>query len=154
MDRCVQKLRYHDESELIGETLTTPIVSLLFQRYVQGELTVGALGRAHTFDAVAGQDGFGTVHSVAFSKGAFVGLSVEGSVVGARKKVNEQFYGSGVTSKDILNGSVPVPADKDTVLNEVYAKLKTLSTSSAVSKPPASAFSGGGTEEQKESVEG
>ena len=90
---------------------------------------MGTLGRAHTFDAVAAEQGFGTVHSVAFSKGAFVGLSVEGSIVGARKKVNQQFYGRpDLTSADLLSGGVEVPTDKVTVLEDVYGKLKKLST--------------------------
>jgi lipid-binding SYLF domain-containing protein len=99
-------------------------------------LTVGQLGRAHTFDAVAAEHGFGTVHSVAFSKGAFLGLSVEGSVVGARNKVNQQFYGrTDLTSADLLNGAVEVPTDKVTVLDDVYAKLRKLSAGSVVSVP-------------------
>jgi len=123
--------------------------------HTQGELTVGTLGRAHTFDAVAAEQGFGTVHSVAYSKGAFVGLSVEGSIVGARKKVNATFYGdsSPTLSKDILSGKVQVPDDKDTVLSEVYAKLKTLSTALSVSAP-AMAEMGGAEEEKDIAVEG
>ena len=126
------------------------IVTLLVKK---GELTVGTLGRAHTFDAVAAEQGVGTVHSVAFSKGAFVGLSVEGSIVGARKKVNQEFYGrADLTSADLLAGGVEVPTDKVTVLDDVYAKLKKLSAgvpaSVAASDPDIS------VENDKEDLEG
>ena len=111
------------------------------------------MGRAHTFDAVAAEQGVGTVHSVAFSKGAFVGLSVEGSIVGARKKVNQEFYGrADLTSADLLAGGVEVPTDKVTVLDDVYAKLKKLSAgvpaSVAASDPDIS------VENDKEDLEG
>jgi len=96
-------------------------------RYLlQGELTIGPLGRAHQFAGVVSEKGFGTTTSVAFTKGAFVGLSVEGAIVGARSKVNDQFYGKPVESKDILSGKVEVPAEKVTLLSEVYDKLEKL----------------------------
>lgn len=93
----------------------------------QGELTVGPLGRAHQFDLSISEKGFGATTSVAFSKGAFAGLSVEGALIGARTKVNGVFYGKPVESADILSGKVEVPSEKVTLLGEVYDKLKKLS---------------------------
>lgn len=114
---------------------------------------MGALGRAHTFDAVAGEQGFGTVHSVAFSKGAFVGLSVEGSIVGARKKINQQFYGrETVTSAEILNGTVELPADKETLMEDVYEKLKKLST--GIAAPSSAPANGASLEVKNGDIEG
>jgi len=114
---------------------------------------VGPLGRAHTFDTVAGEQGFGTVHSVAFSKGAFVGLSVEGSIVGARKKVNQQFYGrADVTSGDLLNGTVGLPEGKETLMEDVYEKLKQLST--GVAAPSSASAVGASLEEKEIDIEG
>jgi lipid-binding SYLF domain-containing protein len=40
------------------------------------------------------EQGFGNTISYAFSKGAFLGMSVEGAVIGARHKVNQTFLQS------------------------------------------------------------
>ncbi|KAF9013325.1 hypothetical protein BDQ17DRAFT_1270915 [Cyathus striatus] len=43
------------------------------------------------------------------SKGLFAGLSLEGTVLIERKDANRDFYGSSISAKDILSGSVPAP---------------------------------------------
>jgi len=85
------------------------------------------MGRAHKFDLSVSEGGVGTTVSVAFSKGAFLGLSVEGAIVGPRTKVNDKFYGKATTASDIMSGKVEVPADKVTLLSDVYEKLDKLS---------------------------
>ena len=74
---------------------------------------------------------------MAFSKGAFLGLSVEGAIVGPRMKVNEHFYGKACTAKEIMSGTIEVPSDKVTLLSDDYDKLGKLSEG-ATAAPDAS----------------
>lgn len=93
----------------------------------QGEATLGPLvGRTYQFDANLSEKGFGTTISVAFTRGAFVGLSIEGGILGCRHGVNETFYGRKVTPTEIFDGSVEIPTDKVTVLDRVHEKLDKL----------------------------
>jgi lipid-binding SYLF domain-containing protein len=93
----------------------------------QAELTLGPFGRSGQVNLdLSGKSAGGTV-AVAFSKGAFMGLSVEGSVVGARHSVNESFYGLTCNPSDILAGKVKIPEGKVTLIQEVYDKLNKVS---------------------------
>lgn len=94
----------------------------------QAEITIGPWGRAAKADLGLGTKGASATVSVAFGMGFFLGLSVEGAVVGSRNAVNETFYGKeGVTAKQIMAGTdVTMPTDKTTVIDEVYEKLKKL----------------------------
>lgn len=95
---------------------------------VQGELTLGPIGRTMKFDVHASGKGFGSTISVAYSRGLFGGISLEGSVVGTREECNKKFYGEGVTAVKILNGQdVTLPEGKITLIEDVYSKLNSLS---------------------------
>lgn len=89
----------------------------------QAELTIANFGRSYNGSvnvSTAGATG-GTV-SVAFSKGLFVGVSIEGAVVGARKAVNESFYNTNASALQlIMDGNVTMP--EGTKIDEVYKKL-------------------------------
>jgi hypothetical protein len=64
---------------------------------------------------------------VALSKGAFLGVKMEGAVVGARNRVNTSFYGREVSPLEILTkNTVDIPSDKKTLMNEIHHKLKLL----------------------------
>jgi len=43
------------------------------------------------------------------SKGLFAGLTLDGTILVERKDANRDFYGSTVSSTDILTGRVPAP---------------------------------------------
>jgi len=122
----------------------------------QGEATIGPLGRAHEANITLSDQGVGTTVSVAYTKGAFVGLSIEGSIIGARPKANDIFYGKPVESNGILNCKVTVPADKVTMLDEVYKKLKLLSEGATAEPDEAEAkkkeAAAAAAEEAKEQV--
>lgn len=60
-----------------------------------------------------------TIITYGRSKGAFVGASVEGSVIQQNNESNYPVYGKEVTVEDILNGTVPKPE----FANELYAVL-------------------------------
>ena len=94
----------------------------------QVETTLGPLGRSANMDMTVSKKGVGSTISFAYSKGAFLGMSIEGAIVGARHAVNKKFYGKEVTAKDIFEGKVELPADKVTLLNDVYDQLEKLSS--------------------------
>ncbi|KAL5576991.1 hypothetical protein UlMin_018690 [Ulmus minor] len=71
---------------------------------------VGIVGRAVEADFRAGDGGYAACYTYSCSKGAFVGCSLEGSIVTTRTRVNSRFYGSqSLTASDILLGSLPRP---------------------------------------------
>jgi lipid-binding SYLF domain-containing protein len=94
----------------------------------QAELTLGPFGRSGQVHLNMSGKGAGGTVAVAFSKGAFIGLSVEGSVVGPRHAVNETFYGMPCHPDDILADKVKLPEGKVTLIQEVYDKLMKLSS--------------------------
>jgi lipid-binding SYLF domain-containing protein len=93
----------------------------------QAELTIGPFGRSGQVHFDLSSRGAGSTVAVAFSKGAFIGLSVEGSVVGPRHAVNDIFYGEPCDPHGILNKKVKIPEGKVTLIQEVYEKLNKLS---------------------------
>lgn len=50
------------------------------------------------------------VYTYSRSQGLFAGLSLEGTVIGARNDANEQYYGKRVYPRDLLAGDVKPPA--------------------------------------------
>lgn len=103
----------------------------------QLEATFGATGRSANLDFTVSEKGFGNTISYAFSKGAFLGMSVEGAVIGARHKINQKFYNNeSITPDEIFAGGFDVKAMGDTKLQNVYTKLA-LITAGATAVPPA-----------------
>jgi lipid-binding SYLF domain-containing protein len=102
----------------------------------QLEATIGTTGRSTNMDFTVSEQGFGNTISYAFSKGAFIGISVEGAVIGARHKINQTFYKSPtVTPDEIFMGGLDLPANVDTKLADVYTKLNLLSAGAAAPAP-------------------
>lgn len=91
----------------------------------QAEATLGPFGRTVEFDVNLSNRGAGTSHAFAFSKGAFLGVSAQGAVVGARLAANQKFYGVDVTPRQILldDHAVRIPLEWVPLMDEVYAKL-------------------------------
>ncbi|XP_031257186.1 uncharacterized protein LOC116115163 [Pistacia vera] len=70
----------------------------------------GIVGRAAEADLHAGVGGYAACYTYSCSKGAFVGCSLEGSIVATRAQENSRFYGqSSISGADILLGSMPRP---------------------------------------------
>lgn len=70
----------------------------------------GIIGRAAEADLRAGDGGCAACYTYSCSKGAFVGCSLEGSVVTTRTQENCRFYGNpSIKASDILLGSLPRP---------------------------------------------
>ncbi|XP_015899289.3 uncharacterized protein LOC107432617 isoform X2 [Ziziphus jujuba] len=70
----------------------------------------GIIGRAAEADVHAGVGGCAACYTYSCSKGAFIGCSLEGSLLSTRSQENSRFYGSqSINAYDILLGSLPRP---------------------------------------------
>ncbi|PQQ21798.1 uncharacterized protein Pyn_19836 [Prunus yedoensis var. nudiflora] len=89
---------------------------------------VGVNGRAVEADVRAGDGGYAACYTYSSSKGAFVGCSLQGSIVTTRTQVNSRFYGSqSITAADVLRGSLPRPraaAALYCALADLYRKIE------------------------------
>jgi lipid-binding SYLF domain-containing protein len=103
----------------IGAQVTDFVIVLNTERAVRafskgGNVTLGAdasvaagpVGRA----AEAAVTPRAAIYTYSKSKGLFIGASLEGAVIGARKGANERYYRQPVTASDILQGRVGAPA--------------------------------------------
>ena len=88
-------------------------------------LMVGPWGHDISGDIHLSGCGIGATPSFAFLKGAFLGLSMEGAIVGAQNVVNEAFYGKDVTPHQLLTEKMDT-LPKDPISPEVYKKLNVL----------------------------
>ncbi|XVE88260.1 hypothetical protein DITRI_Ditri19aG0055500 [Diplodiscus trichospermus] len=88
---------------------------------------IGIVGRAVEADVRAGDGGYAACYTYSCSKGAFVGCSLEGSIVTTRRRENSRFYGSqSVAASHILLGSMPRPPAAATLyhaLSDLYNVL-------------------------------
>ncbi|KAM1047397.1 hypothetical protein PS2_026467 [Malus domestica] len=83
----------------------------------------GPIGRVLEADMRAGDRGSGVCYTYSCSKGAFVGVSLEGNIVATRMDTNLQFYGDPyLTTSDILLG----PVDRPKAAEPLYTALKNL----------------------------
>ncbi|KAM7280294.1 hypothetical protein ACFE04_007428 [Oxalis oulophora] len=89
---------------------------------------VGNVGRAFEADVCAGAGGYDACYTYSCSKGAFVGCSLEGSLVTTRTQENSRFYGiSSISASEILLDSFPQPpaaAKLYGALSNLYQKLQ------------------------------
>ena len=69
-------------------------------------VAAGPVGRAAEADVTPKA----AIYTYSKSKGLFVGVSLEGAVIGTRKGANEHYYGRPVTANDILHGRAAAPA--------------------------------------------
>lgn len=89
----------------------------------QFEATVGPFGRAGFSNFEISHGGWGPTFTIAYSKGAFAGIALQGAKVGSRDFVNNKFYSQVADPKDIVAGKVAPPSGKTTMIQEVYDKL-------------------------------
>ncbi|RAL43772.1 hypothetical protein DM860_014273 [Cuscuta australis] len=91
-------------------------------------VAAGPVGRVLEADVRAGDRGSGMCYTYSCSKGAFVGVSLEGNIVATRMDTNLRFYGDPyLTTADILLGTVverPRAAEPlYNALDNLYAKV-------------------------------
>ncbi|KAK6944686.1 Ysc84 actin-binding domain [Dillenia turbinata] len=88
----------------------------------------GPVGRVLEADLRAGDKGSGMCYTYSCSKGAFVGVSLEGNIVATRMDTNLRFYGDPyLTTVDILLGTVDRPKAAEPLyaaLEDLYIKLR------------------------------
>lgn len=87
----------------------------------------GIVGRAAEANLRAGDGGYAACYTYSCSKGAFVGCSLEGSMVTSRTSENCRFYGSSIKAADILLGSLPKPPAAAVLyhaLSDLFQRLK------------------------------
>nr|GLL35031.1 uncharacterized protein LOC109192336 isoform X2 [Ipomoea trifida] len=87
----------------------------------------GPIGRVAEADLRTGDKGSGMCYTYSCSKGAFIGVSLEGNIVATRMDANLRFYGDPyLTTADILLGTVDKPRAAEplySALKDLYAKL-------------------------------
>ncbi|XP_050219591.1 uncharacterized protein LOC126669979 [Mercurialis annua] len=88
----------------------------------------GPVGRVLEADLRAGDRGSGICYTYSCSKGAFVGVSLEGNIVTTRLETNLKFYGDPyLTTNDILLGNVERPKAAEPLyatLNDLYTSMR------------------------------
>ncbi|CAK9155180.1 unnamed protein product [Ilex paraguariensis] len=88
----------------------------------------GPIGRVLEADVRAGDRGSGMCYTYSCSKGAFVGVSLEGNIVATRMDTNLCFYGDPyLTTADILLGTVDRPKAAESLyaaLDDLYSTLR------------------------------
>jgi lipid-binding SYLF domain-containing protein len=93
----------------------------------QLNLTLGPMGRNYEGGIGISTSGAVGTFSIAFSKGAFIGLSVEGAIISPRGGANDSFYGKVTTpSSIIMQNDVEMPESRPTLIQSVYASLTKL----------------------------
>jgi len=78
---------------------------------------IGGLGRAAEIGTPV--KNISTIVSYGRSRGAYLGMSIEGALLQQNNEANASFYGKEATVEDILAGKVPKPE----IANELYALL-------------------------------
>lgn len=91
-------------------------------------VAAGPVGRVLEADLRAGDRGSGMCYTYSCSKGAFVGVSLEGNIVATRMDTNLCFYGDPyLTTADILLGTVERPRAAEplySALDDFYSTLQ------------------------------
>jgi lipid-binding SYLF domain-containing protein len=93
----------------------------------QLNLTVGPIGRNYEGGIGVSTAGAVGTFSIAFSKGAFISLSVEGAIITPRGGANDNFYGKVTTPNSIImQNDVEFPESRPTLIQSVYDGLAKL----------------------------
>lgn len=90
-----------------------------------GNLSValGPLGRNAEAAATASLRNTSAVFSYSKTKGAFAGVSLEGSAIIERRDANSKFYGGKVKARDILAGRIEAPEEYDVLLRVLNSRV-------------------------------
>ncbi|ODQ77611.1 hypothetical protein BABINDRAFT_163338 [Babjeviella inositovora NRRL Y-12698] len=90
-----------------------------------GNLSValGPVGRSAEAAATASLRNTSAVFSYSKTKGAFAGVSLEGSAIVERRDANSKFYGSKVKARAILAGRVDPPPECDVLFRVLNSKV-------------------------------
>lgn len=95
-------------------------------------VAAGPIGRNAEASGSASLKAISAVYSYSKTKGFFAGVSLEGSVILTRGDANEKFYGRKVSSKELLDGTVPPPQEADALYRALNARFHTLGNTGAM----------------------
>ena len=93
-----------------------------------GSMSVAAGPVGRTAEAAGTLGKLAPIFSYSKSKGLFVGVSLEGSVIAERKDANKRFYGRPVTAKELLAGAIERPAAAADLYRALDARAGTQSS--------------------------
>ncbi|ONK75150.1 uncharacterized protein A4U43_C03F13880 [Asparagus officinalis] len=109
------------------ETVKTFCSRMHFSLGAGLSVAAGPVGRVFEADFRSGDRGSGLCYTYSCSKGAFIGVSLEGSIVTTRMDTNLMFYGDPyMTTADILLGTVQRPIAAQplySALDNLYSNL-------------------------------
>lgn len=86
-------------------------------------LAVGPVGRQADANMRLGRSGAALGYSYSCSRGAYIGVSIEGTIITTRDKANQGFYGRTLTAKQLLLGSA---VNQPPAAKILYAALQEL----------------------------
>ena len=110
-----------------GETFSSEEISLLLPD-LQDDHLKWVLVIASNLDLINPSP----VYSYSKSKGAFAGITLEGTVIITRSKANEEVYGRNATPRDILSGKISRPAIADPLYRMLDLKFSEFKKSAPV----------------------
>ena len=70
-------------------------------------------------------------------RGAFVGASLDGTLLSVRSKLNERFYGAPITAKQLLTDDVPVPRAATHLVHQLEDLCRSYELSGPSGKEPS-----------------
>ncbi|KAF3092366.1 hypothetical protein TWF569_003589 [Orbilia oligospora] len=86
-------------------------------------IAAGPVGRNAEAGGAASLKGVAGIFSYSKTKGLFAGVSLEGSVIIERRDANKKFYGTNCKASSLLTGSVPAPAEADTLYRVLNSRV-------------------------------
>ncbi|KAI8979954.1 hypothetical protein BDB01DRAFT_725627 [Pilobolus umbonatus] len=95
-------------------------------------IAAGPVGRSAEASGTATLKHVSAIYSYSKTRGLFVGVSLEGSIVITRNDANEKLYGKPVTAKELLNGTIPPPMEADLLYRALNAKFHTLGSTASM----------------------
>lgn len=86
-------------------------------------LAAGPVGRNAEAAGAASLKGVAGIFAYSKTKGLFAGVSLEGSILIERRDANEKMYNRRVTARSLLEGSVPVPPQAESLMRVLNSRV-------------------------------
>lgn len=83
-------------------------------------IAIGPLGRAAEASVLTSTRSVNSTVSYSHSRGFYLGVTLDGAMVGVRDDINTKFYGYEVQPRDLLNGAISTPVAAE----PLYLKLQ------------------------------
>ena len=86
-------------------------------------IAAGPVGRNAEAAGAASLKSIAGIFAYSKTKGLFAGVSLEGSVLIERRDANEKLYNRKVTARELLSGSIPVPAQAEPLTRVLNSRV-------------------------------